>query len=394
MPSAHAEAFWQAFRRYEGLNSAHYEVTRFRTPPEVADRLLELMLAGAMRATVGPTQIFGEGREEPLPDVGDYAVLVDTRDRPQLIWRTTGTSIRPLSSVTDEFVWQSGQASGEREGWLAGIGRNFTREAKLYGFEMHADIETLFETLEVVWPQEIARRIRLVTPHLDRGIALLQRLNEQRSIAEGLEATLARIETAVLTVGPAMVLGFGNPAGEALLRRGDGLLIKSGRLAARWPADDRSLTAAVSDACRPSTALASSPHGIRKASAGALIAIHRDEDQPPYRASIFPLRRDHVVRGLGSKAEAVLFVDDPNDTGSPAPMDLYSRAFQLTPAEARLAVHLASGASLTEAADEFGVTHNTVRAQLRSIFDKTDTHRQGELVRLMQTSQSLRIALS
>jgi DNA-binding CsgD family transcriptional regulator len=90
----------------------------------------------------------------------------------------------------------------------------------------------------------------------------------------------------------------------------------------------------------------------------------------------------------------VLFVDDPNDTSSPAPTDLYSRAFRLTPAEARLAVHLASGASLTEAADEFGVTHNTVRAQLRSIFDKTDTHRQGELVRLMQTSRSLRIALS
>ena len=55
MLSAHAEAFWQAFRRHEGLNSAHYEATYFRTPPEVADRLLELMLAGAMRATVGPT---------------------------------------------------------------------------------------------------------------------------------------------------------------------------------------------------------------------------------------------------------------------------------------------------------------------------------------------------
>jgi len=394
MPSAHAEAFWQTFRRHEGLNSAHYEATHFRTPPEVADRLLDMMLAGAMRATVGPTQIFGEGRDEPLPEVGDYAVLMDTHHRPQLIWRTTGTTIGPLSSVTDEFIWRSGEDTGEREDWLTRIGRSFVREAKLYGFEMHADIETMFETLEVVWPHEVARRIRLVTPHLDRGIALLQRLNEQRSIAEGLEAILARIQTAVLTVGPAMVFGFGNPAGEALLRRGDGLLIKNGRLAARLQADERRLTAAVSDACRPSTALASSPRRIGQPSAGTLIAIHRDEGQPPYRASIFPLRIDHVLRGLASKGEAVVFVDDPNDTSSPAPTDLYSRAFRLTPAEARLAVHLASGASLTEAADEFGVTHNTVRAQLRSIFDKTDTHRQGELVRLMQTSRSLRIALS
>jgi DNA-binding CsgD family transcriptional regulator/uncharacterized protein YhfF len=352
------------------------------------------MVAGVMRATVTPIHIFGPGREEPVPETGDYAVLIDTYHRPQLIWRTTGTSVKPLSSVTEEFVWQSGQGSGEREDWLARIGRDFSRNAKQSGFEMHADIETVFETLEVVWPTEIVRRIRLVTPHLDRGVALLHRLNGQRSRTEGLEAILARIQTAVLTVDSAMALGFCNRAGEAQLRRGDGLLVKNGRLAARWQADERRLTAAVSNACGPYTALVSSPEPIRQPSAGTLVAIRRDEDQHPYRASIFPLRRDHAVRGLASKAEAVLFVDDPNDAGSTAPTDLYSRAFRLTPAEARLAVHLASGASLTEAADEFGVSHNTVRAQLRSIFDKTDTHRQGELVRLLQTSRSLRIALS
>ena len=43
----------------------------------MAERLLDLMIAGAMRATVGPTHLFGEGREEPLPQVGDYAVLMD-----------------------------------------------------------------------------------------------------------------------------------------------------------------------------------------------------------------------------------------------------------------------------------------------------------------------------
>jgi hypothetical protein len=152
-----------------------------------------------------------------------------------LIWRTTEASWTALIDF-DEFVWQSGQGSGERQDWLARIGRDFSRNAKQSGFEMHADIETVFETLEVVWPKEIVRRIRLVTPHLDRGIALLHRLNGQRSKTEGLEAILARIQTAVLTVDSAMALGFCNPAGEAQLRRGDGLLVKNGRLAARWQA--------------------------------------------------------------------------------------------------------------------------------------------------------------
>src|SRR5258708_1946275 len=146
MWSADAEAFWQSFRRHEGLNIAHYEATYFRTPPAVAGRLLDLMLAGVMRATGGPKQIFGEGRDEPLPEVGDYAVLIDANDRPRLIWRTAGTIVAPLSSVTDEFLWRAGKGAGDREDWLRRIGWDFTRLARLYGFEMHADIETMFET--------------------------------------------------------------------------------------------------------------------------------------------------------------------------------------------------------------------------------------------------------
>jgi uncharacterized protein YhfF len=204
MRSARTEAFWQTFRRHEGLNSAHYEATHFRTPPDVAKSLLDLMLAGVMRATVGPIQLFGDGREEPLPEAGDYTVLLDIHRRPQLIWRTTGTTIGPLSSATDEFVWRSGESTGERQDWLTRIARSFTGHAKRHGFEMHPDIETVFETLEVVWLEDVVRRIRLVAPHLERGIALLQRLNEQRSVADGLEAILGRIQTAVLTVTPTL----------------------------------------------------------------------------------------------------------------------------------------------------------------------------------------------
>jgi uncharacterized protein YhfF/DNA-binding CsgD family transcriptional regulator len=394
MRSARAEALWDEFRRHEGLNHAHYEATRFRTPPEVAERLLDLMLAGVMRATVGPTRIFGEGRYEPLPEAGDYAVLMDTGNRPQLIWRTTGTTIAPLSSVTDEFVWRSGEGTGERDDWLRRISWNFTRNAKHYGYEMHDDIETMFETLEVIWPEEIARRVRLVTSHLDRSIALLGRLNEQRGRADSLETILSRIQTAVITVGSAMALAFTNPAAELLLQRGDGLRVRNGRLAARCETDHRRLTDAVADACEQPAIDGLSQVPTGPIAAGKLISIHRDQDQPPYRVSLFPLRRGHAVRGLTPTAEAVMFVDDPNNDARPAQTDLYAHAFRLTPAEARLAVHLASGASLTEAAEAFGVTHNTARAQLRSIFDKTDTHRQGDLVRLLHTTRSLRIALT
>jgi uncharacterized protein YhfF/DNA-binding CsgD family transcriptional regulator len=395
MRSARTEAFWEAFRRHEGLNHAHYQPTLFRTPPEVADRLLTMMSAGTKRATVGPMHYFGEGRDEPMPAAGDYAVLVDRRQRPRLIWRTTSVTAGPLCAVTDEFVWRSGEGTGEREDWLARLGRDFTNMARLHGFEMHADIETMFETVEVVWPNEIASRIRLVAPHIERGVALLHRLARQSSISQRLEAILSRIQTAVLTVGPTLRVGFTNPAAEALLRRSDGLFLKDGYLRTRRLADERSLIAAVSAACaRTARVVQSLEPAQRQRGSGVLVAIFRSEMQSPYRTSVFPLRRDHTMRGFASQAEAVLFVDDPYEDASPAQADLYSSAFRLSPAEARLAVLLATGSSLADAADVLSVAYNTARAQLRSIFDKTDTHRQTELVHLLQTSRTLRVSLS
>jgi DNA-binding CsgD family transcriptional regulator len=97
---------------------------------------------------------------------------------------------------------------------------------------------------------------------------------------------------------------------------------------------------------------------------------------------------------LPPDAEAVVFVDDPEADAILGQIGLWSASFRLTPAEARLAMHLASGDSLRDAADALGVTYNTVRAQMRAIFDKTDIHRQADLVRLLHQSTSLRVSLT
>jgi uncharacterized protein YhfF/DNA-binding CsgD family transcriptional regulator len=395
MRSARTEAFWHSFRQHEGLEQTHYQTTHFRTPPAQADQLLRMMTIGAMRATMGPMHYFGEEREEPVPSVGDHAVLVDRQQRPRLIWRTTAVAIAPLSSVTDDFVWRSGGGNGERQIWLREVGDSFMSQARTHGFDMHNDIGTLFETLEVVWPLGVARRIRQVAPYLDRGIALLRQLDEQRRMAEALEAVIARIQTAVLTVGPTMGVGFTNLAAEALLQRGDGFRFRNGTLETRWPADEQRLKSVVGAACgrfNPSGALASIVG--RQRGTGDLVSIFRDDAQPPYRVSVFPLKLSHAVHELAPAGEAILFVEDPEQKSGPEQVDLYSRAFRLTPAEARLAVHLASSGSLRDAADMLSVTYNTARAHLRAIFDKTGTHRQAELIRVLQSSYSLRVSLT
>jgi DNA-binding CsgD family transcriptional regulator len=57
--------------------------------------------------------------------------------------------------------------------------------------------------------------------------------------------------------------------------------------------------------------------------------------------------------------------------------------FGLTPAECRIATLLAEGLSLKQIAQAQGTQHETVRKQLRSIYQKTSTNRQPELIRLL-----------
>ena len=68
------------------------------------------------------------------------------------------------------------------------------------------------------------------------------------------------------------------------------------------------------------------------------------------------------------------------------PIDLLQRHFSLTPAEARLALHLVAGETLRSAAVKLSISYETARTCLKSIFNKTGTCRQAELVIVILTA--------
>jgi len=62
---------------------------------------------------------------------------------------------------------------------------------------------------------------------------------------------------------------------------------------------------------------------------------------------------------------------------------IIAKTFRLTPSEAKLACIIARGAPPDIAARELKISRETARYQLKSVFAKTDTHRQSELVALL-----------
>lgn len=79
------------------------------------------------------------------------------------------------------------------------------------------------------------------------------------------------------------------------------------------------------------------------------------------------------------RAIAVARVGAPTDRH----VQLLIRTFRLTPAEADIAIRLAAGQSRQEIAAARTVSLETLKVQLRSIYDKTGCNRESQLVRLV-----------
>jgi len=79
---------------------------------------------------------------------------------------------------------------------------------------------------------------------------------------------------------------------------------------------------------------------------------------------------------------ALLFINDPDaqpeDRGA-----LLRRLYELSSREAQLVQALAGGETLKEYASRNHVSYETVRSQLRRVFDKTGVRRQAQLVPLV-----------
>lgn len=81
------------------------------------------------------------------------------------------------------------------------------------------------------------------------------------------------------------------------------------------------------------------------------------------------------------KTTLIVIIDLDDDRTPKA--EALQKMFNLTPSEANVAIQISKGRTPTEIAKENGTTLWTVRSQLASIFSKTQTKRQSDLVSLM-----------
>ncbi|MBN8937864.1 MAG: helix-turn-helix transcriptional regulator [Rhizobiales bacterium] len=121
---------------------------------------------------------------------------------------------------------------------------------------------------------------------------------------------------------------------------------------------------------------------LRDAPAGAGLSfpIAGSVDHPPFIAHLVPISgaSHDVFSGL-----AWLLVMVPVSLKGQASTALIEGLFDLTPAEARVATALLDGKTVGEFATASNLSRETIRSHVKALMQKTGTHRQVDLVRLL-----------
>jgi len=117
------------------------------------------------------------------------------------------------------------------------------------------------------------------------------------------------------------------------------------------------------------------------ASIGCHIDAVNGAPAKPYTIQVMPLRSRHANFLNRPPAALVLIVDA--ERAAPLPSADLQKLYDLAPTEAEVAVRVVRGHGLRYVADELRVTLSTARVHLQRVFEKTGTHRQAELVRML-----------
>jgi len=169
-----------------------------------------------------------------------------------------------------------------------------------------------------------------------------------------------------------------NALARDILHRQDGILLANDTLALTHPADAQRLRDAIGRAI--AVGRAAKP-GIVE-----VLRARRPSGAGHYGMMIRPAAGSVEADEPSVSPAVAVFISVEEGAQTPAPVETIRKLFELTHKEAQLALCLANGRSLQEAAVDLGITLNTARAHLRSTFSKTGIDRQARLVRAILRS--------
>jgi DNA-binding CsgD family transcriptional regulator len=218
--------------------------------------------------------------------------------------------------------------------------------------------------------QEYKELLTMLVPHLQNALKIRQTVAVAEDRARNAEAMLDVTAAASILLDEAGRILHMNEEAQQIVLAQDGLCVRSGHI---MPTDRsrRAEFGAIVAACSATDL----------GHPGGALALGRSAHDRPLQLLITPVR---LTGEQHSAVRVLVLITDP-DRAVNFPDAVLRQIYGLTPAETEIANALLTGCSLDEIAHQRKVSVATVRSQMKGLMGKTDTQRQGDLVRLLST---------
>lgn len=227
--------------------------------------------------------------------------------------------------------------------------------------------------------QEAAdREICGLYPVLEGYFRLWRQYHAERRRSEGLENALNISDVALILLDKNHAVTFANTEAQELLMRGDGLKRSGATITAIDGGDAVRLHAMIEHIiCNGGV-----ERGMPSSRRAAVMSFDRPDASRPLLVTLIP--PEHPPSQPGDPAVIICGMKpDANVGDALVPV---CRLYALSPAETRLVCSLAEGRTLAESAKHAHLKLQTARTYLKQVFQKTNTNRQADLIRVMLSS--------
>lgn len=145
-----AEELWSEYTRKAGIDHTDYEAWAFG---DAADELAALVAGGRKTATASAFPLY-ELEQEPLPRVGEYSVILDSREQAVCVIRTERVYLAPFREVGEEQARREGEGDLSLACWREVHERFFRQEMEEAGLAFDEDMLVVCEEFSCVYTRE------------------------------------------------------------------------------------------------------------------------------------------------------------------------------------------------------------------------------------------------
>ena len=142
-----AQMYWEEFLKFNNTEkSEKVSAWQFGADP---DHLAQLVIDGVKTATCSG-HVFYEIENEAVPSIGDYSIILNSKDEPVAIIKTIDVKLMPMNEVPEEFAIAEGEGDRTYRYWKEVHESFFIKELSDIGLEYSEDMMLVCERFELV----------------------------------------------------------------------------------------------------------------------------------------------------------------------------------------------------------------------------------------------------